>query len=575
MNLELLGASRTKLPDRIDATLTLPLTLHFKKKTAVKNSENTAWKAANAVVFNRRGTYAAVGYESGTVAVFDVLSRTLCAIYRNEDNADGGVPVAAGTSTETATPDNVKKGKHGVSFLSWSRRSRSLLVGTAGEARVRLIDTTHPYGPEECGLVEKEKGESSRGDDDDRRGSPTPESSEKKKKKNAAMYFRTEAPISHHRSPQMLTCKQLKATKAVTSKPGKRSVHVSHISAEHSKKQRYPVLKFDFPKPIGKALQVHPKNTCAGIAALENGSLVAFLAPVSAWEDNGEAPTPAMKIATIHASEEFHITCASFDPHGDKLYAATTTGKLLGFETATFFDPLALDVEEMPGIIPGFVINVPGGAPVSQLVVSRNGTNVIINSEDGAIRLYSLKECWTTPEEVDKPIWVFQETETKVQFSCCDFSGDGELVLGAANGQEKKYEFYIWNATTGDLVDKLTGAPFEIHSAAWHPVRSFVAVAASDGLVDLWGSRVNWTAFAPDFQALTENIEYAECEDEFDVIENDKEDVEVQKETEDEKALVDILAVDQVAAFASDSENEEDVFKFEPKVRRTIGLINN
>lgn len=49
-------------------------------------------------------------------------------------------------------------------------------------------------------------------------------------------------------------------------------------------------------------------------------------------------------------------------------------------------------------------------------------------------------------------------------------------------------------------------------------------MATSDGLVDVWGPRINWTAFAPDFQALPRNIEYVEREDEFDhvvVVDND------------------------------------------------------
>jgi hypothetical protein len=53
---------------------------------------------------------------------------------------------------------------------------------------------------------------------------------------------------------------------------------------------------------------------------------------------------------------------------------------------------------------------------------------------------------------------------------------------------------------------------------AWHPTRAFLAVATSDGLVDVWGPRINWTAFAPDFQALPRNIEYVEREDEFDQV---------------------------------------------------------
>ena len=51
----------------------------------------------------------------------------------------------------------------------------------------------------------------------------------------------------------------------------------------------------------------------------------------------------------------------------------------------------------------------------------------------------------------------------------------------------------------------------------WHPVRSnLLAVATSDGLIDLWGPRLSWKMFAPDFQDLQHNVAYVEAEDELD-----------------------------------------------------------
>jgi COMPASS component SWD1 len=178
-----------------------------------------------------------------------------------------------------------------------------------------------------------------------------------------------------------------------------------------------------------------------------------------------------------------------------------------------------------------------------------------------------------TPEEVEKPLWVFQDVVSKVKFASCDISGDAEFVVGGANGNDNKYELYIWNTSTGALMDKLTGAPVEVYSVSWHPTRSFLAVATSDGLIDMWGPRINWTAFAPDFQALPSNVEYVEREDEFDNDEEENGDEPKNEEDEEEIVSVDVVTVDPVPVFASDSEDEEEVFCFETKITRRIGTF--
>lgn len=598
MNLELLDPFRNKqIPDRIDSTLNLPVTFHFRKKIdivkgkgskklAVKNEE---WRSANHIAFNRRGSYIAVGYGSGTIAIYDVLSRTVSSIHRQE-------MVNLPASKESTMVD------HGVTSLSWSRRSRTLLVGSLGSAEVRLIDTTHPFGPEECfrGIQLDEKNKDT--DDDQRSQSPTAiDLQHKTSSSRNKSSFNEIIGRDHLRKNIRLRTKIIETQEGLSCPPitttiSDKNTRESFVPAERSTKRRYPSVLFSFPRGIGNSLQIHPRNPRAGQSILKDGSLIAFCVPQASFEEtipeiasndkdtsndngdnndhnkdakmNGMGDEKHVRLATLFKGDEYEVFTSAFDPQGEKIYAATKDGKLLGFEVAAIFDLISNnDCEVIPPIQPTFVIQIPGNAWAWQIVVSRNGQYLIVNSTDATLRLYATKELWDTPNEVEKPIFVFQDVVSKVKFVSCDISGDNEYVVGGSQGTDSKYELYVWNTTTGALMDKLTGSNVELYSVAWHPTRSFLAVAAADGLVDVWGPRINWTAFAPDFQALPRNVEYLECEDEFDIVEDEDGAVLSLKEEDDaEDKIVDILTVEPVPVFQSDSEDEADVFTFRTKM---------
>jgi len=86
---------------------------------------------------------------------------------------------------------------------------------------------------------------------------------------------------------------------------------------------------------------------------------------------------------------------------------------------------------------------------------------------------------------------------------------------------------------------------------------------------------MDWTAFAPDFKALPRNVEYVEDEDEFDVVKasDDTHDATTSSESpmsmdvdDDSDEEVDVVSRDPITVYASDSEDEADVFHFEVKV---------
>ena len=84
----------------------------------------------------------------------------------------------------------------------------------------------------------------------------------------------------------------------------------------------------------------------------------------------------------------------------------------------------------------------------------------------------------------------------------------------------------------------------------WHPVRPLIA-SVSSGLVSIWSQTQveNWSAFAPDFKELDENVEYEERESEYDLEDEDKSIEE--KDNEDEEVDVDVTSIQPMAAFIS------------------------
>jgi hypothetical protein len=123
-------------------------------------------------------------------------------------------------------------------------------------------------------------------------------------------------------------------------------------------------------------------------------------------------------------------------------------------------------------------------------------------------------------------------------------------------------------------MDKLIGPSVQLYSVAWHPARSFIAAATSDGLIDVWGQRFDFTNFAPDFQSLPRNVEYIEEEGELDKDEMDRyivtpgDQSHVSENGKDK--YIDVISIEAVPVFASDSENEEEVFAFETKIKNSM-----
>ncbi|CAF2121317.1 unnamed protein product [Rotaria magnacalcarata] len=154
--------------------------------------------------------------------------------------------------------------------------------------------------------------------------------------------------------------------------------------------------------------------------------------------------------------------------------------------------------------------------------IPRRGQYCLINTSDRIIRIYSYSEMLSCGMARDlEPKQKLQDLVNKSLWRKCCWSGDGEYICGASSRQ---HSLYIWETVSGNLVKILHGTKGEtLADVCWHPVRPIIA-SMSSGVVSVWShSQVeNWSAFAPDFRELEENVEYHERESEFDVKDEDR-----------------------------------------------------
>ena len=145
-----------------------------------------------------------------------------------------------------------------------------------------------------------------------------------------------------------------------------------------------------------------------------------------------------------------------------------------------------------------------------------------MNTSDRIIRIYNYAEMLSCGINCDlEPKQKLQDLVNKSLWRKCCWSGDGEYICGASSRQ---HSLYIWEMVSGTLVTILRGTKGEaLADVCWHPVRPIIA-SISSGVVSVWShSQVeNWSAFAPDFRELEENVEYNERESEFDVQDEDR-----------------------------------------------------
>ncbi|KAG7206809.1 hypothetical protein KM043_000716 [Ampulex compressa] len=292
--------------------------------------------------------------------------------------------------------------------------------------------------------------------------------------------------------------------------------------------------KYRFPSPILK-VQFHPRNL--------NKFLVCPMRHAAVMVDI----EGSHRVIPLDDDSDLNIV-ASFDRRGDYVYTGNARGRIL------VLDAESLTVKASYKISQGTASNTA----VKSIEFARRGSCFLVNTSDRVIRVYDSTEILACGKDGEpEPIQKLQDLVNKTMWKKCCFSGDGEYVCA---GSARQHALYVWEKSIGNLVKILHGTKGELLlDVVWHPVRPIIA-SISSGVVSIWAQNQveNWSAFAPDFKELDENVEYEERESEFDLSDEDKSVVQGE-EAQDEEIEVDVASIDRVAAFCSSDEETEDI----------------
>ncbi|KAJ5904600.1 hypothetical protein N7504_006983 [Penicillium tannophilum] len=346
---------------------------------------------------------------------------------------------------------------------------------------------------------------------------------------------------------------------------------------------RIHTVRFEAPVYIA---ELHPFNHLLFVASLfedqpvlvdiSKRTPVKRILPTAPFRPDSEEIDPAAA-AKRAAQDAKQSTCVTiFSAFGNHIISGTSKGWINIITTET-----CRTIHSMR----------PCNGVVILLRLARNGRDLLLNSSDRIIRtvlMPDLSQLGTDLEESNIKLNVehkFQDVVNRLSWNHVTFSSTGEFVCASTYMNS---DIYIWERRHGSL-DKILESPQELGVVEWHPTRPMiVGCSLETGCIYTWSiiSPQKWSALAPDFGEVEENVEYVEREDEFDI--HPAEQVHQRRlDLEDEEPdtvtvdpAKDMTDADLASAFrvpvlldVSDSESGEDIIAVGPGTmrRRTPG----
>ncbi|KAK5130006.1 hypothetical protein LTR08_002561 [Meristemomyces frigidus] len=282
---------------------------------------------------------------------------------------------------------------------------------------------------------------------------------------------------------------------------------------------------------------LHPRNHLQCVAALYEYRPV--LVDLSAGSKVVQHALPNLPKRAPHeldahpdkADAKHFTTVAAFTPSGAHVITGTTKGWLNVICTATRETIYSTRLCSKPILL---------------IRLSTSGRDLLVNASDTIIRTIKLPDLSSPtlqPDSINLAVeHKFQDVVNRLSWNHVAFSSSADYVMASTL---MNHDIYIWERGHGSLVKILEGPKEELGAVEWHPTRPCVAATGVEsGRIYLWGVHTpqRWSALAPDFAEVEENVEYVEMEDEFD-IHPEAELIKRRLDQEDEE--VDVLTVDE------------------------------
>lgn len=274
------------------------------------------------------------------------------------------------------------------------------------------------------------------------------------------------------------------------------------------------VRKFDFSGPIWNS-EFNPKDPQEFVVSLYDNF------PKYVKSDN-----------TIQTLQEDTVLVTTFHPSGDYIVTGTNKGLIS-----------VISRESSTVIFNQKVTN----SSIKNIIISSNGEKMAINSSDRIIRQVTLPDFNTEPKlwhfEVENK---YQDVVNRLQWNSIMFSASGDYLIASAFGSA--HNIYIWETSQFFLNKILEGPKEELVDVDWNYKKCIICATGMDsGVIYMWSLVVpqKWSALAPDFVEIEENIDYQEKEDEFDIVPDDELN---QKQLDEEDEYIDIISKERTDA---------------------------